>query len=296
MQRLTYYLFLLLIHTFGRLPFPILYQVAKGIGWILYHIVGYRKKVIAQNLEICFPEKSEEERQRITKDFYIHLSGLTLESLKQWTMSKEEVLERCKIYNPEIFKPYFEKGQSLVCAAAHYSHWEWSAPSTAMQLDHHIIGIYKAIKNPYINERVLGLREKYGIEFVDTSEAYQVIEANEKAGNVCMYVLLSDQSPSYLDKSYWVDFFGHSTPCIKGPEKIAKQYNLPVLYGESRMVKKGFYELVFKTLSDHPQENPHKEITQMMMKEVERQIRHIPATWLWSHRRWKRLPEGVKKI
>lgn len=296
MQKLTYYLFLLFINSFGRLPFGVVYGFGKGIKFLLKRVFGYRNKVIDQNLEITFPEKSDAEKAEIKDGFYDYLSRVVVEGLKQWKMSKEEILARCTIRNPEIFTPYVQQKKSIICVAAHYNNWEWAAPSTSLQLDHHIIGVYKALKNPHINERLLRLREISGIEFVDVKDTYKVIEKYEREGIPCMYVLLADQSPAYLDKSIWVDFFGHQTPTIKGPETLAKKYNFPILYGESVLVKKGYYELVFHKLCDDPQTVAPKEITQKFLNHVERQIRANPANWLWSHRRWKRIPEGVAVV
>ena len=36
----------------------ILYIISDGIYLVVYYLIGYRKKVVMQNLEIAFPEKS----------------------------------------------------------------------------------------------------------------------------------------------------------------------------------------------------------------------------------------------
>lgn len=55
----------------------------------MYHVFGYRKKVVWNNLKKSFPEKSESELKKITKGFYKNLSDITVESIKGLSMSKK---------------------------------------------------------------------------------------------------------------------------------------------------------------------------------------------------------------
>ena len=46
----------------------ILYLLSDFIYFIIYHVAGYRKKVVFQNLSIAFPEKTEKEKIEIAKN------------------------------------------------------------------------------------------------------------------------------------------------------------------------------------------------------------------------------------
>ena len=41
------------------LPFPLLYALSDLLCVLLYYVVGYRKKVVMENLKNSFPEKVE---------------------------------------------------------------------------------------------------------------------------------------------------------------------------------------------------------------------------------------------
>ena len=43
------------------LPFPVLYALSDFIYFWLYHVIGYRRKVVRTNLKNSFPEKSAAE-------------------------------------------------------------------------------------------------------------------------------------------------------------------------------------------------------------------------------------------
>ena len=83
-----YLLVLVLFYAIAILPFPLLYALSDGIYFILYYLVGYRKKVVLDNLAKSFPSYSEADRVAIAKKFYRNFCDQWLETIKLLTMSK----------------------------------------------------------------------------------------------------------------------------------------------------------------------------------------------------------------
>ena len=79
MNRIVYILFRCMVALFSFVPFRVLYFFSDLIHFLLFHIAGYRKKVVFDNLRRSFPEKSEKERYNIAKGFYHHLADLLME-------------------------------------------------------------------------------------------------------------------------------------------------------------------------------------------------------------------------
>ncbi|MCH2236204.1 MAG: lipid A biosynthesis acyltransferase, partial [Crocinitomicaceae bacterium] len=73
MSRILYYG---LIIPLSLLPYSILYGLADLSYLIVYRVIGYRTKVVKNNLKNSFPDKSEIEITRIEKAFYRHLMDL----------------------------------------------------------------------------------------------------------------------------------------------------------------------------------------------------------------------------
>ena len=86
MQLLAFVLIYPLLWFISILPFRLLYAVSDLLFVVLYHIAGYRKKTVIENLKLVFPEKTEAERKRITKRFYHHLCDMILESIKSMSI------------------------------------------------------------------------------------------------------------------------------------------------------------------------------------------------------------------
>jgi len=74
------------IQLFRLVPFFFLHVKSSATAWLLGSVIGYRSKVVDKNLERCFPEKSKKERNVIRKKFYLNISDILLESLKEYIL------------------------------------------------------------------------------------------------------------------------------------------------------------------------------------------------------------------
>ena len=81
---------------------------------------------------------------------------------------------------------------------------------------------------------------------------------------------------------------------IFGPEYFGKKYDYPVVYFEIIKVKRGYYEIELKLLTDTPKTCEPNEIMDKYVSSLEESIIRRPEYWLWSHRRWKhKRPENI---
>ena len=81
-----YYIVFGIFYLLSLLPMRILYIISDGIFLIVYYAIGYRKKVVMENLEIAFPEKAHTERAKIAKAFYHNLLDSFIETIKVWSV------------------------------------------------------------------------------------------------------------------------------------------------------------------------------------------------------------------
>ncbi|MEC7263956.1 MAG: lipid A biosynthesis acyltransferase, partial [Bacteroidota bacterium] len=98
--------------------------MSDGIYVLLYHVVGYRKKVVRNNLALVFPNKSEEERLAIEKKFYRHMCDMFLEMIKTMGISKQEIQKRFTVTNIEILNNLEDQGINTMLMLPHYASWE----------------------------------------------------------------------------------------------------------------------------------------------------------------------------
>jgi KDO2-lipid IV(A) lauroyltransferase len=248
-------------------------------------VVGYRKKVVFNNLRNSFPGKSEAELTKLMKLFYHHFADLLVESLAMFTISEKEATRRMKFNNPEILDKYFEQGRSVILAGGHFNNWELFAVAVDGSLKHATVALYKPLQNKFFDKKMRDTRGKYGLKMMSIKEVKDVFNDIDKKPTAIIFA--TDQSPSNANKGYWMEFLNQDTPVLFGTEKYAIEYNCPVIYGTINKVKRGYYELDLKLITENPRECAHGEITEQHTRLLEKDIRKAPQFWLWSHRRWK---------
>ncbi len=280
------YVFLrFMILVVGIMPFRMMYAFSDLLYFLIFNIIGYRRRVVVGNLRTSFPEKNAKEIHLLTKKFYHHLCDISLESIKGFTMSPSELIARHHILNPESLNQYLEKDMSVITVPGHYNNWEWGSLSPGLQTNYPIVGFYKPMSNKRVDKFVKRHRAKFNTRLASIREtALTFSELFEKPH---IYIMAADQSPSNLKECYWFNFLNHDTVWLTGPEKYARKYNWPIIYVDIQKVKRGYYTLELVLLTEDPASLPQGEITRLYVQHLEETIMLEPAYWLWSHKRWK---------
>ena len=111
-----------LIWLISRLNFKQLYLFSDFFYYILYYVIGYRKKVVRNNLKLAFPEKTNNELLMIEKKYYRNLSDVFLESFKSMNIKEEEMKKRFHFTNPEVLEKIYDSGKNLIIMGSHIVH------------------------------------------------------------------------------------------------------------------------------------------------------------------------------
>ena len=275
-----------LIWLVSRLNFKQLYLFSDFFYYILYYVIGYRKKVVRNNLKLAFPEKTNNELLMIEKNYYRNLSDVFLESFKSMNIREEEMEKRFHFTNPELLEKIYDSGKNLILMGSHYCTWEWCFIMDRVTR-FKINAIYKKIANPYFDRWAKKIRSRYDCEMITTKESYRKIAEQSKDNKLHLYGFASDQSPSKKKASYWNKFLNVTVPIHIGAEIIAKKYNMPMLFMDVVKVKRGFYEATFNEITYNPKNFQNFELTDIFIKMVEEQILRKPEFYTWTHRRFK---------
>lgn len=285
------YSFIWLLHL---LPERILYFLSDILYLLMYHVAGYRKKVVKGNLQKAFPEKEKSEIRQIARKFYHHLSDLFLEQAVFHFHSESKALKRMSYKNPELLNELYGKGKQVMAVLGHYGNWEYMA-SLGLAIDYPVVAIYKPLRNKYFDRMVMKNRNAFGVIPVPMDKiARKLIEYN-KSNTPVLTLFLGDQRPLYRQIQYWTQFMGQDTPMFLGTEKLARKLDAAVVFLKIRKLKRGRYEMEAELISESPKGLKPFEITNRHVHILEELIREEPAYWLWSHKRWKHSYEKYKR-
>lgn len=269
----------------AKLPLAFLFVLADIFYFVVFYVVGYRKKVVQINLKNAFPEKTEDERKIIARKFYRHFADLMFETIKMRQISKKDFGKRIVYKNAETVNRFFEKGQSVVLLTMHYNNWEWSS-SLPLVLKHHILGIYKPLHNPQFDEFMNQSREKLNIEMVPNALALRRIMRANNHNEPVLTWLAGDQTPPEFH-TFWFTFLNQEAMFYPGPAVISKRFNHPVFFQKIEKTGRGKYQTTFELLVENPKEVSEAEIMKIYIHKMEEIIKESPEYYLWTHKRWK---------
>ncbi|MEA4983505.1 MAG: lysophospholipid acyltransferase family protein [Paludibacter sp.] len=283
-----FYIFYAVIWTVSWLPMKALYVLSDLIFPVIYHVAGYRKKVVRRNLINSFPEKSLKEIIRIEKKFYHYFCDLMLETIRQLHAPKSEMKKRMAFENLELLTAQAEQGKSVMLMTAHYCNWEWtSVICLHLPSDFKAYPVYQELKDKHFDKLMFQLRNRYGAVNIEKRDLIRTMLNMRNDSEHGVFGMISDQSPMARNIRFRMDFLHQDTPVFLGTEQLAKKYDYPVFYLDIQRVKRGYYKAVVEPLTLTPTETAEYEITKAFMQRLEKDIQQRPEFWLWSHNRWK---------
>ena len=293
MKFLTKFVITPLLIFISWLPFRLLYFISDLFYYILYYGIKYRRKIVRKNLELSKVAKSTKDLIRIEKKFYRHLTDVFFEMFKFYSISPEEMKRRFYIENPEIFYQLEKKNKSVMFMTSHYGGFEWF-----LSINYHVpqlpFAVYTPLSNKSLDSLIKKFRLRHGSKLISRYKAGSYIKKQIKENKLFLYGMAADQSAQIRSITYWKEFLGVKVPVFTGSERIAKQHNIPVVFGKVVKIKRGHYKVVVDLISEFPNEYKDYQITDIYIKKLEKQIREIPEYYYWTHNRFKHKDKAPK--
>ena len=275
------------------LPRPAARACGAAIAILAYWAVPRLRSVGRQNLEMAFPEKTPEERERILKSEYLSLGRLLAEVPKFPTYTKENV-ERIAIYDGlENYTEAAASGKGVLLMTAHMGGWEIGS------FVHSLHGcwiniIVRNLDNPLLDRWVRQMREMHGNKTHDKDEFARGLLAAMKRGETVGALMDTNMTPP---QGVFVNFFGIPACTAAGLARVARHSGAAVVPAFTIWDDKlGKYRIRFEPaiplVITEDAEADTVNNTQNYTAAIETAIRRNPGQWLWVHRRWKTRPPG----
>ncbi len=275
-------------------PVELNLRVAQAIGNLMYAIDRKHRERALGNLRRSFPDMPAKQRELIAR-----------RSMQQLVMLGVDVIFTTRLIHIDTWTKYVRlsnfhetlklliaKNQGLILLTGHYGNWEILGYVLAT-LGFDTTSIARPLDNPYVNEWLLGVREKKGQKIIDKKGATTDVTALlGQGGTVCF---IADQNAG--SKGIFVDFFGRKASTYKSIGLLAMEYDVPVVIGYARRANDAFLfdvgvEDIIWPADWKMQDDPLRYITQRYTKGIEDFVRADPGQYLWVHRRWKTRPKG----
>lgn len=273
------------LRAMSRLPFPVWYAVASFLAWLALHVVGYRRRVVDQQLRACFPGIEAAALHALKRDFYRGFADVFVEILKLPTMRAEEFRERVEIVGVDNVRRHVDAGQSVVLVTSHVCNWEWSLMALSLGLGCQLDAAYKPLHDAWADRLFLSMRSRFGARMIPAKLLLRDVLRRRQQPRVV--ALVADQDPVSAKSRYFTTFLGRDTAFYLGPDSIARAAKMPMLFLDVERTSRGHYRLTLEMLVEQGEELAEGERTERYARRLERAIYARPADWLWTYRRWK---------
>ncbi len=275
-----------ILYTISWLPYRFQLFLGKIIGRLLYKIGSSRKKVALRNLELCFPEMTDAERQVMLKRNFENTGIALLETGMGWWWPNWRVKRKTKIIGLEHIEDAQKQGKGVLLLAMHYLSAEINC--RAIGYGHPMVVFYRPHNNQlmeYFQFRGRGRSNKYMLGKRDVKGLLRALQD----GEACVY--LPDQDYG-RNRSVFVPFFAvPEAASTTGTLIFARQKNSQThMLIPTRNDDGSGYTLEIKPrLENFPTGDDTADVLRIN-QELEKAIMVKPEQYMWLHRRFKTRP------
>ncbi|RIX48521.1 MAG: lipid A biosynthesis acyltransferase [Rhodocyclales bacterium GT-UBC] len=278
--------FLWLLHW---LPLPALRAIGGGLGKVLYALGRERRKVALINLRLCFPGKSEAEREALARRHFIAFSRAVLDRTLGWWASKERLERIIRITGVEHLND--PEGRPVIMLSPHFVGLD--AGATRISMFVRGCSVYSNQKNPVFNKLLYDGRIRFtDAVLLSRQDGMRKIIKAMKDGYKFYYLPDMDFGPK---ESIFVPFFGVQAATIPGVSRLARLTGAKVVACITRQVKDGYEVEVMPAWSDFPGESVEAD-TAYVNRFIEEQVLRMPEQYFWLHKRFKTRPPGEQRF
>lgn len=275
------------------LPLPVLAALGRAFGAVLYRLARQRRAVVRVNLELCFPELGRVEREALAREHFKVLARSMLERGVLWWGSRARLERLVRVDNEHIVCRLQAEGRPVILLSPHFVGLD--AGGTAITSRFDIVSIYARQSDPLFDHWLHHGRSRFGDQLLLARDAGPRATVRAmKSGRPFYY--LPDMNFRTGDVLF-VPFFGVPAATITGLPRLAKLAGAAVVPCPTRMLPggQGYVVEIGEPWAEYPSDDLEADVRRMN-EWIESVVRTMPEQYYWVHRRFKRRPEGARKV
>ncbi len=276
-------------------PLRIIARIGEGTGSMMYWLIPERRKVTRINLGLCFPEWSNEKRERLARAHFRAFVRSFLERGILWWSSRERIRELVSLENLSCLSSILEDKKPVIIFAPHFVGLD--ATLSRLSLDFPVAMMYARQKDPLFERLLYRGRSRFGGRMFPRQAG--VKEGLQAIASGALYYYLPDLDYG-RNRSIFVPFFGVPAATVTGLSYIARTAGAAVVPCVTRMLPGGGYAAkLYPAWEGFPSGDDAGAVeadTKRMMAFIEERVLEMPEQYFWMHKRFKTRPEGVERF
>lgn len=278
------------IWLMAQLPYRLLIFIGKALGQLVKLLLKSRKKVVATNLAICFPELNRTEIKQLLNHHFSELGIMLTQTIKAFLGNSQNIEQTAIIEGSEHLDACLKNKQGVLLVAGHFTALDMGGKILCQKYP--IAGMYRPHKHPLTEYIVTKSRLNYADKMFKRDELRPIVKYL-KAGGIMWYAPDQDYRRG---QSVFVPFFNKQASTITATHQLARLSGCKVIFFHvQRNPKPPYYTL---NLSAPMKDFPTKDVmtdTTKVNQGIEKMVKMNPAEYLWVHKRFKTRPQGEEK-
>ena len=267
---------------------PLRWQMALGkmIGLVMMRFAKDRVRTAKRNLELCFPEATNAEREQLLKRNFEETGKAIFDTLCAWWWSDERVQRNMTIQGQEYVQQTLDAGQGVILFAVHCLPLEMGARIFGQFNPG--VGVYRPHNNPVMEYLQVKGRLRSNKALIPKRDLRQMVRSL-RAPDVIWYTADQDFGRS---SAVFIPFFGvKEAATITGGTTLAKLGKAKVMpfFVERNADDNGYSIVIEAPLEDFPGVDETADAIRGNGI-IERLIGRNKAQYMWLHRRFKTRP------
>ncbi len=272
-----------------RLPWAEKRLLARGLGWLAFHVICIRRRVVFTNLKLCFPELSVVQISTLARAHYDALALGLLEVCAAW-WAKPGDLPPHRIIGLEHLRAALARGNGALLLTAHFTTLEICG--RLMVEAHPMGGLYRDPNNPVIAHLMRRQRERHmsvAVHFDDLRNLVRALRANHA-------IWYAPDQGKRTKSSEILPFFGIPAITNTATSKIAGMTGCAVVPFFARREADHSYTLtLLPALENFPTADAAADAMRIN-RLIEEHILLAPEQYFWVHRRFKARGPGYPEV
>ncbi|MGI2854910.1 LpxL/LpxP family Kdo(2)-lipid IV(A) lauroyl/palmitoleoyl acyltransferase [Shewanella algae] len=268
------------------LPLKWQMKLGSGIGLLAMKLARSRVNTAKRNLELCFPQMSEAERETLLRRNFQETGKAIFDTINAWWWSNDKVQKHMQIKGQEHVEQTLAAGQGVILFAVHCLPLEMGARIFGQFQPG--VGVYRPHNNPVMEYLQVKGRLRSNKALVPKRDLRQMVRCLRNP-DVIWYTADQDFGRS---SAIFIPFFAvPDAATITGGTTLAKLGKAKVLpfFVERNADDTGYNIEIQAPLDNFPGEN-EVEDAKRGNGIVEQLISRNPAQYMWLHRRFKTRP------
>ena len=293
MKTFAIYIIIGIIRLVSFLPLSAAHGLGRLIGLGMWHSGGGSAKVTKKNLQICFPEEDQIQREKKGKKSLIALGKTYAEMGMSWMWPIPKVNKLItQVEGLEYLEKALNDKNGIILIAPHLGNWE--ILNHFFRQHFFMTVMYKPTKIPALNKFIYNTRKRVDVGLVPANKdgVHALFKLLDDKGVVAV---LPDQEPS-LKSGVFAPFFGQTALTGNLIGDLARQTPAYLLCCYAKRLDEGNYAVVLKPGNDTIRSEDLVESATALNQSIEECILDCPEQYQWGYKRFRRQPDGQPSL